>query len=71
MEKEKFLTAVFMTIVSFVCSFFGEMIFYSLGFLFPTLVVYWISKFFPNKDLHSDRDYDDLHSNQEQEEKTG
>lgn len=27
MEKEKFLTAVFMTIVSFVCSFFGEMIF--------------------------------------------
>ena len=27
MEKEKFLTAVFMTIVSFVCSFFGDMIF--------------------------------------------
>ena len=30
MEKEKFLTAVFMTIVSFVCSFFGDMILVSL-----------------------------------------
>jgi hypothetical protein len=58
-EKEKILTVVFMTIVSFVCSFFGEMIFCSftdggigaaMGFLFPTLVVYWISKFFPNKE---------------------
>ena len=48
MEKEKFLTAVFMTIVSFVCSFFGDMIFgfftdggigAAMGFLFPTLVV--------------------------------
>ena len=75
-EKEKFLTVVFMTIVSFVCSFFGDMIFgfftdggigAVMGFLFPPLVVYWISKFFPNKDLHSDRDYDDMHSNQKQE----
>ena len=59
MEKEKFLTAVFMTIVSFICSFFGDMIFFSftaadigaaMGFLFPTLVVYWISRLFPDKE---------------------
>ena len=80
MEKEKFLTVVLMTIVSIACAFVGGNVFdayvgpadvgVAMGFLFPTLVVYWISKFFPNKDLHSDRDYDDMHSNQEQKEKT-
>ena len=80
MEKEKLLTVVLMTIVSIACAFVGGNVFdayvgpadvgVAMGFLFPTLVVYWISKFFPNIVLHSDRDYDDMHSNQEQKEKT-
>ena len=59
MEKEKLLTAVFMTIVSMIFGFFTDGgIGAAMGFLFPTLVVYWISKFFPNEDLHSDRNYE-------------
>ena len=59
MEKEKILTIVFMTIVSLVCAYFGDMIFdfftaadigAAMGFLFPTLVVYWISRLFPDKE---------------------
>lgn len=59
MEKEKLLTVLFMTIVSFVGAYFGWLIFeffgapeigVAMGFLFPTLVVYWISQFFPNKE---------------------
>ena len=56
MEKEKILTVVFMTIVSIACTFVGGNVFdayfgtadvgVAIGFLFPTLVVYWISKFF-------------------------
>ena len=60
MEKEKILTVVFMTIVSIACAFVGGNVFdayvgpadvgVAIGFLFPTLVVYWISKIFPNKE---------------------
>jgi hypothetical protein len=60
MEKEKILTVVFMTIASIACTFVGGNVFeayfgtadagVAIGFLFPTLVVYWISKFFPNKE---------------------
>ena len=59
MEKEKLLTVVFMTILSLVCAYFGDMIFdffpaaaigAAMGFLFPTLVVYWISRLFPDKE---------------------
>ena len=60
MEKEKIMTVVFMTIVSIACTFVGGNVFeayfgtadvgVAIGFLFPTLVVYWISKFFPNKE---------------------
>lgn len=48
-----------MTILSFVGAYFGWLIFeffgapeigVAMGFLFPTLVVYWISQFFPNKE---------------------
>ena len=55
MEKEKLLTVVFMTILSLVCAYFGDMIFdfftaadigAAIVFLFPTLVVYWISILF-------------------------
>lgn len=48
-----------MTIVSIACAFVGWNVFdvffasadigVALGFLFPTLVIYWISKLFPSK----------------------
>jgi hypothetical protein len=59
MEKEKLLTVLFMMIVSFACAFLGWYVFdalfasadigVALGFLLPTLVIYWISKLFPSK----------------------
>ena len=59
MDKEKLLTVLFMTIVSIACAFVGWNVFdvffasadigVALGFLFPTLVIYWISKLFPSK----------------------
>ena len=60
MEKEKILTVVFMTIVSIACTFVGGIVFeayfgtadvgVAIGLLFPSLVVYWISKIFPKKE---------------------
>ena len=59
MEKEKLLTVLFMMIVSFACAFLGWFVVdalvasadigVALGFLLPTLVIYWISKLFPSK----------------------
>lgn len=59
MEKEKLLSVLFMTIVSIACALVGGHVFEAcvgpadigagIGFLFPTLVIYWISKLFPSK----------------------
>ena len=57
--ERKAFDCIFMTILSLVCAYFGDMIFdfftaadigAAMGFLFPTLVVYWISRLFPDKE---------------------
>lgn len=59
MKKEKLLIVILMTIVSFCMAYFGWIIFdvfgassigVAMGFLFPTLVLYLLSKFFPNSE---------------------